>query len=241
MWLSHCAPVWAEEDSSPVPLIVRQRTGPDGEMLPMTAFNRELLGYFERSLGARFDYRPYPWKRAAALALHGEGLLWGMPKDADETGTLVFSEPVYATNIWMVARKADKLKVDGLKDLKGKVLSAFRGCRYTGEFEAMRDKLFRVEEDPDSFVIRLRKLHMGRVDVVLLHSRRATAEEVLKNLDVSLPEIDDLVILPKPMQREQIRFAALRDSPHAKWIPKLNQIIAKGRKKGEIQKIVEDS
>ena len=64
-----------------------------------------------------------------------------------------------------------------------------------------------MKEEPDAEHSRLNKLLIGRMDVLLMHSRHITAEALMKSSSKSLPELNQLEILPHPLQEMQIRFA----------------------------------
>lgn len=223
-----------------VPLLLRQRSHADGSAHAMSGFTQALIGYFEREAHLRFTPQLYPWRRAVALAEHGEGLLWGMPAEADEHGLLVFSKPVYATHVWLVVRRGDHAKIDSIQDLEGKVVSAFGGSRYSGEFEQLRGKLFQVQEDPDAIALRLQKLALHRVDVVLLHSRHDDVRKVQQGVAKLLVDAD-AEILPQPLQSERICFAAARGSDAATLLPLLDRAITRGRTSHKLDRIVTES
>jgi hypothetical protein len=223
-----------------VPLLVRQRTLPDGVARPVGPFTKALVGFFEKETRLRFDLKPYPWRRAVALGLHGDGVLWGLPAEADDSDRLVFSRPVYTTHVWMVVRRKDRLTINGLDDLQGKVVSAFGGSRYSAAFELQRGKLFQVEEDPDSIGIRLRKLALGRVDVVLLHSRHDHVDQVKSGLEAEFAETD-ADILPVPLEDIRICFAAARGGPYAALLPQLDKAIERGHATRRLERLVADT
>lgn len=232
-----------------IPLLLREQTD-DGKVKEMSCFKKNLLGYFEQEMNIRFAVQYLPFRRAEQLMGKGEGLLWGMPAippEEDPGKAYLFSEPVYKSYAWMVVRKNFNTRIESINDLKGLKLSTFYGVVYSPEFEQQRGKLFTVEEEPDSGHSRLNKLLIGRVDVLLMHSRYATAEAVMKSSSKSLPELDWLQILPHPLQEMQIRFALGRKAlqPGNDWsrnlLADLNRAIARGQKSGAIQKIVSDS
>jgi ABC-type amino acid transport substrate-binding protein len=223
--------------TEPLPLLVRQRTEANGAALPVGSFTTDMVRYFERQTRLRFEPRPYPWKRAVALAEHGDGLLWGMPSDADTSGKLEFSKPVYTTHVWMIVRRGDHLHVGGLQDLHGKTISAYGGRRYGNAFERLRGQAFTVQEDPDSLDIRVHKLALGRVDVVLMHSRHNDLRQVRAGLEHLFSDTDTEV-LPQPLLDEQICFAAARDSAAAAAIPALNAAIERGHGTRQLDRLV---
>lgn len=238
------APVFAAPAAKVVPLLLRERTDAQGKVLPAGCFNDRLLEYFSREINTRFDSGFYPFKRAQQLTAEGQGLFWGMPKTGQpEESQLLFSEPVYASNVWMVVRKNSRIKYTTLADLQGLTLSTFYGVHYSPEFEQARGKVFQVEEEPDSINNRLRKLQLGRVDIVLLHSRALSAQDVLKR-SVAIPELKELKILPKPLEKMAVRFVigSRATLAGADWsqslLPELNKAIAKGNRTGVLRKII---
>lgn len=232
-----------------IPLLLREQTD-EGKVKRMSCFKKNLLAYFEREMNIRFAVQYLPFRRAEQLMLKGEGLLWGMPAippEEDPGKEYLFSEPVYKSYAWMVVRKNFNTRIESINDLKGLKLSTFYGVSYSPEFEQQRGKLFTVEEEPDSGHSRLNKLLIGRVDVLLMHSRHTTAEALMKSSSKYLPELNQLEILPHPLQEMQIRFALGRKAlqPGNDWsrdlLADLNRAIARGQKTGAIQRIVSDS
>lgn len=232
-----------------IPLILRERTDPQGNTLPPGCFNDALLAYFEKEMQVQFKLQFYPFKRAQVKTAEGAGLFWGMPQtslEEDPENRLSFSDPVYTSNVWMVVRKNSPIKVERIADLQGLTLSTFYGVHYSQEFEQARGKVFQVEEEPDSVNNRLRKLQMGRNDIVLLHSRATTAQDVIKR-SVALPELETLKVLGKPLEKMAVRFAIgthLVRHP-TDWsknlLPELNKAIEKGNRSGILAKIVNDT
>lgn len=240
-------PAFAGQTAKVVPLLLRERTDSQGKIQPAGCFNDRLLDYFSHEMNIQFTPGFYPFKRAQQLAAEGQGLFWGMPQTGQEDeDQLLFSEPVYASNVWMVVRKDSGIKHSKLTDLRGLTLSTFYGVHYSPEFEQARGKLFKVEEEPDSINNRLRKLQLGRVDIVLLHSRALSASDVFKR-SVSIPELKELKILPKPLEKMDVRFAIGNRAilSNADWsknlLPELNKAIAKGSRTGALRKIVTET
>jgi ABC-type amino acid transport substrate-binding protein len=226
-----------------VPLLVRELRGEHGEMMPLRPEIRALLNFFERELKVSFEIRRYPWRRLLANARGGEGLVFGLTETAERLTQFKFSETIYINYVWIVTRSDARFPFQGMADLKGKTLGVARGASYGDDFDHQRNVLFIVEEDDASaYSIRLKKLLNHRMDAMLYGDRRSDPVEIETLLNKmmaneSLPPGISFSVLPTPLMHDELHFAVMPEQDHG-LIDKLNAAIAKGRRSGEIMKIL---
>ncbi|GGC95438.1 substrate-binding periplasmic protein [Undibacterium terreum] len=229
-----------------VPLLIRELRGENGELLPVQQEVRNVLAYIERELGVSFDIRRYPWNRVISNARAGEGIVFGLSKTSERLKMFRFSEPVFASYVWLVTRSESSFAFADMRDLKGKTVGVVRGASYGDAFDAQRNKLFRVEEDVSSDVVRLKKLLNRRMDVMLVGDRRPQAEDVENRLnrilheqinDVAIPEATHVSVMRKPLLTDELHFAAL-PGKYDGLMQQLDQVILNARKSGEFTRLL---
>ena len=229
-----------------IPLLIRESRGENGEQLPVQQEVRNVLAYIERELGISFEIRRYPWNRVISNARAGEGVVFGLSKTQDRQKVFRFSEPVFASYVWLVTLRESSFAFADMRDLKGKTIGVVRGASYGDEFDEQRNKLFRIEEDVSSDAVRLKKLLNKRMDVMLVGDRRPLAEEVENRLnrilheqinDVAIPETTHVSVLRKPLLTDELHFAAL-PGKYGGLMEQLDQVILNARKSGEFTRIL---
>ncbi|WP_394779603.1 substrate-binding periplasmic protein [Undibacterium sp.] len=236
----HCA-------SSSVVLLAGEALDDKGNQRPLGATHRRLLNYLERVLDVRFDVRTYPWSRLELSARNGEGLALGLSKNPERLTAMHFSDAAYANNLWLVTRSDASFTFNSMQDLAGKKIGAVRGYSYGEEFDSGRNRVFQIEEDISSRPSRLKKLLSRRMDALLVYQQATdSAEEVELGInrfmasevkDTPLPANVSFHVLPRPLQTESVYFciAAGKD---AGIIASINDALAKGRKSGELARVL---
>ncbi|MFZ6646502.1 substrate-binding periplasmic protein [Undibacterium sp. TJN25] len=218
-----------------------------GSQRPLGATHRRLLAYLERMLDVRFDVRMYPWGRLDLYARNGEGLVLGLSKNTERAGYLHFSDAAYANNLWLVTRSDTPFPFNSMQDLAGKKIGAVRGYSYGEEFDRGRNRVFQVEEDISSRSSRLKKLLSRRMDALLVYQLATdSAEEVESGInsfmasevkDMLVPRSLSFRVLPRPMQTENVYFSIAAEKDRG-IIASINDALAKGRKSGELARIL---
>lgn len=229
-----------------VALLIRELKNDRGEVVPVRDDTRQLIAYFEREAQVKFDVRYYPMPRLLNNVKRGEGIAFGLSKNAERLASLHFSDPIYANYVWLVVRKNNIFPFFGIEDLKGKTVGIIRGVSYGDEFDQKKNSLFSVEEDVSSHVIRLKKLAKNRMDVMLFGARQSDPAEVeallrdMQKVDQSqsleTAEIE-FTVLNKPMSVDELHFAAA-PLKYARLMMRLNAAIVRGRKSGDILRIL---
>lgn len=229
-----------------VQLLVRELRNDQGQIIPVKDDIRQLFLYFEREAHVSFEVRYYPMARLINNVKNGEGIAFGLSKNSERLEILQFSDFIYANYVWLVTPRTSQFNFNTIDDLKGKTVGVIRGVSYGDEFDQRKNDSFKVEEDTASHVARLKKLAMRRMDVMLFGARQADPNEVhallrhMQSVDKShvldASEID-FVVLAKPLRIDELHFASALNQ-HTDLIKRLNTAIARGKKSGEILRIL---
>ena len=229
-----------------VVLFVRELRSESGEILPLRDNVRNVLTYFERQLHIQFEIRRYPMARIFAYVKNGDGIAFGLSKNRERLSQFVFSEPIYATTVWLITRSDNVFNFDSITDLKGKTIGIVRGASYGDDFDKQSNVLFKVEDDVSSHSSRLKKLLNKRMDIMLLSTSYTQATDVENSLRQELRsegQTDEqtiqsgFVVLNKPLMSDDLHFAATPGVGEV-WMNKLNQAIINGKKSGEIARLI---
>ena len=229
-----------------VTLLVRELRNDQGEVIPVKDDIRQLFLYFEREAHVSFEVRYFPMSRLLNHVKNGEGIAFGLSKNTERLETMQFSEFIYANYVWLVTAKEQRFNFTQLADLRGKTIGVIRGVSYGDDFDRSKNELFKVEEDAASHVARLKKLSMRRMDVMLFGARQSDPREVealLRHMQVvDKSHVLDaketaFTVLDKPLRIDELHFAASLHK-HNEIIKRLNTAIARGKKNGEILRIL---
>lgn len=202
--------------SKSVPLYFGENRGSRGENMPMQENYKRILTYVENDLHIQFQFRFFPWNRAVKMASNEGGLIFGLSSTPERDKIFNFSVPATYNNIWLVTRSDKAFDFHTMDDLKGKTIGIVRGSKYGGEFDAKRGKVFKTDDDLDSYDIRLRKLLENRIDAMLFASQFDDPEEVEKVVNkISLSGVNSngkirFKVLSVPILKNDIRFAILK-------------------------------
>jgi polar amino acid transport system substrate-binding protein len=228
-----------------VVLLMGESLDENGKQKPLNERHRQLLAYFERELDIDFDIKRYPWMRAERNALEGRGLIFGLSKTPERLRHFRFSDIAAANNLWMVTRSDARFTFNSIEDLRGKTVGAVRGYNYGEPFESARDTVFRVEGDLASRELRLKRLMLGRVDVVLIYQPHTEEHaEIEASLNafmaphlakLNVPAHVSFSVLPTPLQMDnQLYFAVAKDKDDG-LIDQINAALARQRKSAAIK------
>lgn len=224
-------------------LMVASMTDAVPGTLPQPAF-RNTIEFVERGLDVGFEVRRYPWNRLLQNLNSGEGLAFGLSKNTARLQTLHFSDPVYVNYVWLVTRSDAVFPFSGMQDLKGKSLGINRGASFGDEFDRKKNILFTAEEDAYGLQSRLRKLLNNRMDAIIYQNRNADPEQVELMLnrrvmedmpEIRMPPGVVFRVLRKPLMTDNIHFA-IRAQNDDGIIKKINAVIARGKKSGDLAK-----
>lgn len=205
-----------------------------GELIPIADHFTRILQHLEKDLGIQFQLQIYPWNRAVKLATQDGGLIFGLSLTPEREANFAFSEPALFQHLWLVTRADREFPFETLQDLKGKTIGVVRGSKYGGEFDAQKNQLFKVDDDIDAQVARLRKLLSQRIDAMLFASPISDAKEVealVNAIPLNLPEPHPptrkrFSVLAVPVLKDPLRFAILRHQEDG-LIEQINRSLSK--------------
>ncbi len=239
------SPVLAAQQNK-ITLLIRELRNDRGELIPVKDDIRQLLLFFEREAQVNFDVQYYPMARLLNHVNNGDGIAFGLSKNSERLETMQFSEFIYANYVWLVASNRQAFEFNHIDDLKGKTVGIIRGVSYGDEFDRKKNVLFKVEEDTASHVARLKKLAMRRMDVMLFGARESDPRQVetllrrMQSVDKShVLDASEMAftVLRKPLRIDELHFAAALHK-HTDVIQRLNLAIGRGKKNGEIMRIL---
>lgn len=223
-----------------VTLLMGESLDQHGKQKTLSARNRQLLDYFERELDIVFDIRLYPWIRAERNAMQGAGMIFGLSKTPERLQRMRFSDIAAANKLWLVTRSDRTFEFNSIDDLRGKTVGAVRGYSYGEPFDSARNVAFRVDGDVASRELRLKRLLLGRVDVVLLYQPHTESPaEIEASLNASMaphraglkvPAGVSFSVLPKPMQMDQQLYFAVAKDKDDGTIDRINEALARQRR-----------
>ena len=215
-----------------------------GQPMPMDNVSN-LLDYIAMEENFKMRWVRTPWQRAVKVAESGGGVIYGMSRVKDREKIYHFSLPVQLHYVFLVTRSDAQFTYNSYADLRGKTIGIPRGFMFNDEFEALRDKLFKVENDGHDPIARLNKLMFKRMDAALFNSGNKNPrflERRLQNARVDqqgmFPQFDnvEIAVLPKPVFIDAVHFAVRADKDDG-IIDKINDAILRARKAGILEDI----
>src|SRR5450830_856006 len=135
-----------------------------GQSLPIDRLSN-LLDYLGMEENLRIQ-----WQRAVKHAEDGDGIIYGMSRTRDREKIFHFSLPVQLRYVFLVTRSDKQFTFNTYADLHGKTIGIPRGIMFNNEFDALKDKLFTVENDGQNTIARINKLMFYRMDAALFSS-----------------------------------------------------------------------
>jgi ABC-type amino acid transport substrate-binding protein len=235
--LLHAAPVLAIDKTKEIPVLIAESVDARGIQQPPPPIIAAVVSLLAEETGLNLVIRPYPWRRAVVMAEQGEGLLYGAASTPERQQFFKFTKPVYDANQWLVSSAQAPLEFHRWEDLRDKVISIGGGGKFGPEFEARRDKLFKIEQNNASTENRLKMLSSHRVDAVLLDSFRNPAQ-LSASLNCRFPT-DHWVVSEKSVGFEPLLIAVPKSDQLRKLLPTLNSAITRLSKNGSMQKAVD--
>jgi len=236
-----CNPVQAEEftftgnDSRPPKIFNDAGGNPNGVLV-------EIMKFVGKETGDKYNFKLYPWARAYDNATKGAIAIIGLSKNTERLALFDYSEePLFYDDLILVVKKGKEFPFENVNDLKGKKIGTARGASYGDIFEkAIKENVFEAVagNTPSS---QLGMLLLDRLDAVLISVGKAGLEEACK--DKTVPTLqskkDQLVILPKPFNRDPNYVAFSKKMGKKEYLNKIDQVLIKAAKSGELNKIVD--
>lgn len=229
-----------------VRLFLQENLDQQGKQQALDPKLMEILAYFERESGVKFEPVILPWKRAQLETLHGEGIIYGFSRSRERLRLYHFSQPVVVERIWGVTYGSPKPKYKSVEDLRGKVVSTGRGFSHGMEFDQASNVIFTVQEDSSSTVARFKKLMAKRSDLMVWPVRgyeHAKEVEAYINRTV-LQDSNDPELLGKhfdvtdrPLFYDTTHFASAKGR-YQDIIAKIDKAIVRGNKNGSLPAVL---
>jgi ABC-type amino acid transport substrate-binding protein len=227
------------EPTAEIPVLIATQTGADGKEMPVPPVISGIVAMLAKESGLNLVIHAYPWRRALRMAEMGEGLLYGAAATPERAEIFYFSKPLYSVSLWLVTAAQRSFEFQTWEDLRGKVISIHSGAHFIGEFEAQRDKLFKIAENSETFTSRLKMLNMGRVDAVVIDNPRS-ARQFEARLNCTYADIGKWIVLDKPIGVEPVLISIAKTSRLNDVLPGLNDAIDRINKGPGFQKAPEN-
>ena len=241
-----CSGYAKAEKPNVVPLYLQETLDSRGQQLPIDKKLNRLLMYFERESGLRFERHLLPWNRAQLMTKDGGGIIFGFSKSPARLLAYHYSLPVVSDRVWAITYGEPKPNFQTAADLKGRTVSIGRGFSHGLEFEQAKNVIFTVQEDSALAAARFKKLIARHSDVMLWPIRELErSEQIEEYLQKTLipsfhdPELNDRVfnVSSQPMFYDTSHFASAKGKYEAE-IAKLDEVIRRGTKNGELAKML---
>ncbi|MFZ6754299.1 substrate-binding periplasmic protein [Undibacterium sp. Dicai25W] len=239
-----CSHAATENASSPVPIFFNTDINTELTIPSVVPETQAMINFMEDQLHIKFTLQRQPWKRALKSAYAGEGLIMGISKTKERLDNLNFSEPFSEDNAWLITRCDKRFQFNNLSDLQGKTIGMVRGTSAGTNFDLQENRLFILENDPDSTTARLIKLSKMRMDAIVFLKNSATPmdkmdkelnENFSQNNLIKKTDRSFFCILPKPVDTVCIPIAMSKNLDQS-LLNQINQAIFLARKKGILKK-----
>lgn len=211
----------------------------------LSAPNRQLLAYIESETGVQFERKFVPWKRALQSAIEGKGFVFGASQTPERLQHLVFSEPIYIDNVWIVTRCDARFSYNSIADLKGKTIGMIRDAYYGPEVAKAVNFVFTPEYDVNDSISRFDKLLKHRTDGIFVYTQLTdprALEDMMKMQYGRLAEQENPAFRErpfcaqgKPVHSSSLHFAAT-PGYHPEYLKELNKALSKAAKSGLLAK-----
>lgn len=200
---------------------------PDGINLPQV---RTVLDFVARQAGVTWDLQFVPVPRMLAMVENGWTLGFGAGRASRQASRLMFSDEVFVSGIWPIARGEidhDLRVVEDLKDLR---VCMVRGLDYGRGLEEAKGSLFSAEYVTGDFRTRVRQLMAGRCDVLLATHFNMDASLLRQRIAESGGSLDKLKLSGAPLSSLALRFVGAKSSAFSALIPGIDQAVRINRK-----------
>ncbi|WP_339937981.1 substrate-binding periplasmic protein [Undibacterium luofuense] len=242
LWLCSAA---AQAETQKVTLFLSAQHDRVNPAAALSTPNRELLAFIESETGVQFERKFVPWKRALQSAIEGKGFVFGASQTPERLQHLVFSEPIYIDNVWIVTRCDTRFSFNSIGDLKGKTIGMIRDAYYGPEIAKAVNFVFTPEYDVNDSISRFDKLLKYRTDGLLMYTQLTDprALEDLVNMQYGrLASQENPVFRErpfcaqgKPVHSSSLHFAVAPGYNDA-YLKELNKALIKAAKTGRLAK-----
>lgn len=224
---------WAQElkifgDENYPQVIYRDSQGRPSGFLP------DILRYYEKASGQRFDIRLSPWKLAYSSAVAGRGGVIGLSKTTERMRLFDYSEPIYYDDIAIVVLRGHEFAFKALDDLRGKKVGVQLGASFGNTVDqAIAVGLIRVEPD-QRHVARLKKLLHGRIDAAFIGNGKDGLERLIEADPELRAQREQFVALSVPLTRDMLYLGFPKSMGKRDLLDDFNRVLRDGRAKGEL-------
>ena len=238
--------VAVKSKSPPIRLFLQENLDAKGRQIPVEEKVHQIIRFFERETGLKFEPIILPWKRAQVETLNGEGIIYGFSKSVERMKLYHFSQALITEKVWAITYGEPKPHFKNVEDLSGKVISIGRGFSDGLEFDQARGKIFTVEEDSASTAARFKKIVAKRSDLMLWPVRNMETSKQVEDYvnKVLIPEASDpelrhrrFDVSDKPMFYDTVHFASAKGK-YEDAINKIDRAMEKGMRSGELPRVL---
>lgn len=228
-----------------IPLLLSEEVDEKNALTPISKEAAAIIQYLEASTDLRFEIRRYPWKRAVENTKNGEGIIFGISKTPERLQKLIFSEPVFIDQTWLVTRCDSVFKFKKLHDLKGKTIGVVRDTSSGNEFDRQSNILFKVEDDTGASLGRFMKLYNKRMDALIYYQSNTVASKLEANLNklyaqhfLTTEKKGEHVfcVLPRPVATVSIHFAIAKDQD-LRFFNMIDKALLRAKNNGDLARI----
>lgn len=194
-----------------------------------------------KAIGAKAGYsvsvETCPWTRCQQIAETEGAFIVGFSKNDERLKKFTYTDSYMDDEVVIVVRKGKEFPFAKDEDLKGKVIGAQLGSSFGPRFEKLKG-IMKVDSD-SADVLRMKKLHAGRIDGGIFSLGKIGAVFSAKEAGI---DPDEVVVLPEPIARDPNFMATgVSTAKNKEIIEKLNAAIKALKADGTLSKIIQSA
>ena len=191
---------------------------------------KPVLDLIGRYAELSWDYQLVPVPRLLALVENGWTLGFGAGRSSSRSSRLLFSEDVFVSGVWPIARSEVDRALRAVDDLKDLRVCLVRGLDYGHALEQAKGALYAAEYVSGDLRTRIRQLMAGRCDVLLANHFNADVRVLRQGIADAGGNLERLKVGPSPLGTLAERFVSARASSLAALMPVLDQAVRSTRR-----------
>lgn len=191
---------------------------------------KPVLDLIGRYAELSWDYQLVPVPRMLAMVENGWTLGFGAGRSSSRSSRLLFSEDVFISGVWPIARSDVDRELRAVQDLKDLRVCVVRGLDYGRALEQAKGAIYAAEYVSGDFRTRIRQLMAGRCDVLLANHFNADVRVLRQRIADAGGNLDRLKVGPSPLGTLAERFVTARGSSLAALVPVLDQAVRSTRR-----------
>ncbi|MDH0863498.1 transporter substrate-binding domain-containing protein [Mitsuaria sp. GD03876] len=200
---------------------------PEGINLPRIKPVLDLIG---KQAELTWDYQLVPVTRMLAMVENGWTLGFGAGRSSVRSSRLLFSDEVFTSGLWPIARTELDRELRSVDDLKDLRVCLVRGLDYGRVLEDAKGAVYAAEYVSGDFRTRVRQLMAGRCDVLLANHFNADAGALRQRIAESGGSLDRLKVSAAPLGNLAERFVTAKASSFSTLLPVIDQVLKGSRK-----------